>query len=102
GILVMTGLFSINLRIMGRANLSLLHQANLFQESFLKDLPPYFNSVVIGLVVAVVVVGLLMLFLNTQLGQGFIAAGDNPNMARSLGIDPDHQMVLGLMVGNGL
>ena len=99
GILVMTGLFSINLRIMGRANLSLLHQANLFQESFL---PPYFNSVVIGLVVAVVVVGLLMLFLNTQLGQGFIAAGDNPNMARSLGIDPDHQMVLGLMVGNGL
>ena len=43
-----------------------------------------------------------MLFLNTQLGQGFIAAGDNPNMARSLGINPDHQMVLGLMVGNRL
>ena len=100
GILVMTGLFSINLRIMGRANLSLLHQANLFQGSFLKDLPPYFNSVVIGLIV--VVIGLMMLFLNTQLGQGFIAAGDNPNMARSLGINPDHQMVLGLMVGNGL
>ena len=96
GILVMTGLFSINLRIMGRANLSLLHQANLFQGSFLKDLPPYFNSVVIGLIVVVIVVGLLML------GQGFIAAGDNPNMARSLGINPDHQMVLGLMVGNGL
>ena len=102
GILVMTGLFSINLRIMGRANLSLLHQANLFQGSFLKDLPPYFNSVVIGLIVVVIVVGLLMLFLNTQLGQGFIAAGDNPNMARSLGINPDHQMVLGLMVGTGL
>ena len=74
GILVMTGLFSINLRIMGRANLSLLHQANLFQGSFLKDLPPYFNSVVIGLIVVVLVVGLLMLFLNTQLGQGFIVA----------------------------
>ncbi len=102
GILVMTGLFSINLRIMGRANLSLLHQANLFQGSFLKDLPPYFNSVVVGLIVVVIVVGLLMLFLNTQLGQGFFAAGDNPNMARSLGINPDHQMVLGLMVGNGL
>lgn len=102
GILVMTGAYSVNLRIMGRSNLSLLNKANLFGAKFLKDLPPYFDSVVVGLLVAVVVVALLILFLNTQLGQGFIAAGDNPTMARSLGIAPNRQEVLGLIVGNGL
>ncbi|MFD1393413.1 ABC transporter permease [Lacticaseibacillus jixianensis] len=102
GILVMTGAYSVNLRIMGRSNLSLLNKANLFGTKFLQALPPYFDSVLVGLVVAVVVVTLLILFLNTQLGQGFIAAGDNPTMARSLGIAPARQEVLGLIVGNGL
>ncbi len=102
GILVMTGAYSVNLRIMGRANLSLLNKPNLFAAKFLKSLPPYFDSVVVGLIVALVVVTLLILFLNTQLGQGFIAAGDNPTMARSLGIAPARQEVLGLIVGNGL
>ncbi|WP_225047715.1 ABC transporter permease [Lacticaseibacillus kribbianus] len=102
GILVMTGLFSINLRVMGRANLSLLNQRNLFDTPFLKSLPVYSDSVVVGAIVCAVVVALLIGFLNTQLGQGFIAAGDNPTMARSLGINPAHQQVLGLMLGNGL
>ncbi len=56
----------------------------------------------VGLIVIVVVVVLLVLFLNTELGQGFIAAGDNRTMARSLGINPDNMQVLGLVVGNGL
>lgn len=102
GILVMTGLYSVNLRIMGAANVSLLNKANLFNAPFLKNLPPYFDSVVVGLIVAVIVVALLILFLNTQIGQGFIASGDNPTMARSLGINPAHQQILGLVVGNGL
>ncbi|WP_125705611.1 ABC transporter permease [Lacticaseibacillus daqingensis] len=102
GILVMTGLFSINLRVMGRANLSLLNQANLFDNPFLKSLPLYVDSVVVGAVVCAIVVIALILFLNTQLGQAFIAAGDNPTMARSLGINPAHQQVLGLVLGNGL
>lgn len=99
GILVMTGLFSINLRIMGRANLSLLNQANLFKYL---HFGPEFNSVIIGAGSAIVIVGVLIVFLNTQRGQAFIAAGDNPNMAQSLGINPDNQQILGLMVGNGL
>lgn len=102
GILVMTGLYSINLRVMGRANLSLLNQPNLFNAHWLKALPAYFDAVVVGVIACVVIVTLLILFLNTQIGQAFIAAGDNPAMARSLGIDPDHQMLLGLVVGNGL
>lgn len=102
GILVMTGLFSINLRVMGRANLSLINQPNLFGARWLSALPAYFDSVVVGLLVVIIIVTLLIGFLNTQVGQGFIAAGDNATMARSLGINPDHQMLLGLVVGNGL
>lgn len=102
GILTMTALYSINLRVMGKANLSLLNQPNLFSAKILADLPPYFGSVVVGLIVITVVIILLVLFLNTELGQGFIAAGDNRTMARSLGINPDNMQILGLVVGNGL
>lgn len=102
GILVMTALYSINLRIMGQSNLSLLGMKNLFNGKWMSSMPPYIGSVVFGFVVVTIVVALLMVFLNTRLGQGFIAAGDNRNMARSLGINPDHMQVLGLVVGNGL
>ncbi|WP_127849527.1 ABC transporter permease [Lacticaseibacillus hulanensis] len=102
GILTMTALYSINLRVMGKANLSLLNQPNLFSAKILADLPPYVGSVVVGLIVITVVIILLVLFLNTELGQGFIAAGDNRTMARSLGINPDNMQILGLVVGNGL
>jgi putative ABC transport system permease protein len=102
GILTMTGLYSINLRVMGRANLSLLNQANLFTSKLLRGMNMFTSSVVVGIVVTVIVVVLLILFLNTEIGQGFIAAGDNRVMARSLGINPDSMQVLGLVVGNGL
>lgn len=102
GILTMTGLYSINLRVMGRANLSLLNQANLFTSKLLGGMNMFTSSVVVGVIVTVVVVVLLILFLNTEIGQGFIAAGDNRVMARSLGINPDSMQVLGLVVGNGL
>ncbi|KRM73102.1 ABC transporter permease [Lacticaseibacillus brantae] len=102
GILVMTALFSINLRVMGRANLSLLNQPNLFKSLTNTLVSADFSSVLIGFVAVGLVVALLMLFLNTQRGQAFIAAGDNPTMAQSLGINPKRQQVLGLMLGNGL
>lgn len=102
GILTMTGLYSINLRVMGRANLSLLNQPNLFTSKFLAGMPTFLASVLIGVIVVVIVVGLLIIFLNTELGQGFIAAGDNRAMARSLGINPDNMQILGLVIGNGL
>ncbi|KRM87822.1 ABC transporter permease [Lacticaseibacillus thailandensis] len=102
GILVMTALYSVNLRIMGQSNLSLLGMKNLFTGKWMNSMPPYIGSVIFGFIVVTIVVALLMVFLNTRLGQGFIAAGDNRNMARSLGINPDHMQVLGLVVGNGL
>ena len=102
GILVMTACYSVNLRIMGRANVSLLGKATLFKNHFLESLPQYFDSVVLGTIVMVVVTSIVIYFLQTQLGQGFIATGDNQTMARSLGINTDNMKIMGLMVSNGL
>lgn len=102
GILVMTACYSINLRIMGRANVSLMGKATLFKNTFLQSLPQYFDSVFVGTAVMVVVTAIVIYFLQTDLGQGFIATGDNQTMARSLGINTDNMKIMGLMISNGL
>ena len=102
GILVMTGIYSINLRILGRANVGLMHQKTLFSPEFLKNLPDGFDSVCVGIIFTIVIVILLAVFLNTDIGQAFIATGDNEKMARSLGIHTDNTKILGLMISNGL
>ncbi|WP_125573891.1 ABC transporter permease [Levilactobacillus huananensis] len=102
GILVMTACYSVNLRIMGRANVSLLGKNTLFKNHFLASLPQYFDSVVLGTTVMVIITTVVIYFLQTELGQGFIATGDNQTMARSLGINTDNMKIMGLMVSNGL
>lgn len=102
GILTMTGLYSINLRVMGRANLSLLGKStidNLLQKF---KLPSQFDTIFIGLFIAVFVISALVLFFRTELGQALIATGDNEIMARSLGISTNKTKILGLMLSNGL
>ena len=69
---------------------------------FLESLPQYFNSVVLGIVVVIVITGILIFFLNTDFGQAFIATGDNPSMAKSLGIYTDFMVIVGLMLSNGI
>lgn len=102
GILVMTATLSINLRIMGSANISLLNQKSIFSIKILQHLPKYFDSVFLGLVIIVVITAGLIFFLQTELGQAFIATGDNPNMAQSIGIQTDRMTIMGLMLSNGL
>lgn len=102
GILTMTGVYSVNLRILGKANVGLLNQATLLNGKFLSTLPNNFPTIIIGLIFAISIIILLALFLNTDLGQAFIATGDNEIMARSLGINTDNMKILGLMVSNGL
>ena len=101
GILTMTAAYSVNLRIMGnKSNLSLLGQETLFSNQFLRQLPQYFDSVGMGVIVIITIC--LVLFLNTEYGQAFIATGDNPTMARSMGISTNKMVIFGLMVSNGL
>lgn len=102
GILVMTAAYSINLRIMGRSNLTLLDKPTLLKGAFLQSLPMYFDSVVLGMIVIALLTLVLIYFLQTDLGQAFIATGDNEKMARSLGIKTDNMKIMGLMVSNGV
>lgn len=102
GILTMTAVYSINLRIMGQANRSLLGKGTLFSADFLDFLPKNFPTVVVGLVIIVVVTAATAIFLQTELGQAFIVTGDNRAMARSLGVNTDNMTIMGLMISNGL
>lgn len=102
GILVMTAAYSINLRIMGRSNISLLGQKTLFSNKFLQSLPQYFDSVLVGIVVVVIFTIIVIFVLNTDWGQAFIATGDNRQMAKSLGIKTDWMIIVGLMLSNGI
>lgn len=102
GILVMTACLSINLRVMGGSNVSLLGQKTFFSAAFFQTLPKYFDSVLIGGGTIIVVTALVALFLETELGQAFIVTGDNKMMARSQGINTDAMTILGLTISNGL
>lgn len=101
-ILTMTALYSVNLRIMGRPNVPLLRQPTLFTN--LSDWG--FNHPMQALIVFAVVVLLLKLvidwFLSTQIGLAIRATGDNPDMIRSLGVNTNNMIVLGLAFSNGL
>ncbi|HGC7061738.1 TPA: ABC transporter permease [Streptococcus agalactiae] len=99
GILVMTSCHSIMLMVMKIANLGL----NEIQT--LKDFLPFSNDLnllVLGLIAILLVISALIYFLYTRLGQAYIATGDNPDMAKSFGIDTDKMEMLGLIVSNGL
>ncbi|GAO99130.1 ABC transporter permease [Fructobacillus ficulneus] len=102
GILVMTACLSINLRIMGSANISLLNQKTIFSAKFLQDLPKYFDGVVVGLIIIALLTITLIWFLQTELGQAFIATGDNAKMAAAFGIKTDQMTIMGLMVSNAM
>lgn len=103
GILTMTGLYSINLRIMGRANISLLNHPRVTQLlNGVLPLPTLTNVIIVGTIVTVLIVSVLYLFFRTDLGQALIATGDNERMAKAMGINTSSMKVLGLMAGNGL
>ncbi|CAM3032260.1 ABC transporter permease [Lactococcus hircilactis] len=89
GILVMTSSNSIMLMVMGQANLGMLGY-------------PRLQNIWVSLIAVVLVVGLMIFFLNTDLGQAFIATGDNPEMATSFGINTNRMELLGLIVSNGI
>ncbi|HEK9981683.1 ABC transporter permease [Streptococcus equi subsp. zooepidemicus Sz35] len=99
GILVMTSCHSIMLMVMGRANLG-LHDLKRIQDylPFATDT----NVLVAGLVVATLVIFLLMYFLYTNIGQAYIATGDNRDMAKSFGIHTDRMELMGLAISNAL
>lgn len=99
GILVMTSCHSIMLMLMGRANLGLLGSSKI------QDILPFsgeVNDLLTGLIFVSLVIAALLFFLDTKLGQAYIATGDNPDMARSFGINTGRMELMGLILSNGL
>ena len=99
GILVMTSCHSIMLMLMGRANLGLLGTKQI------QDFLPFsseINNLLTGLLFVSLVITALLFFLDTKLGQAYIATGDNPDMARSFGIHIGRMELMGLVLSNGV
>lgn len=102
GILTQIALYSINLRIMGRANLPLLRSDTLL--SGMREAGQLGTWVSVAVFAAVVAAFILALdwFLNTDLGLALQATGDNERMIRAQGVSTDNTKILGLSLSNGL
>jgi putative ABC transport system permease protein len=102
GLLVMTILFTINLRIMGRSNIPLLYFGTILTP--IEKLIPKSSlpSILFFLIVILLSKWLLDKFLTTELGLALRATGDNEQMIKSLGVDTDFTNILGLGMANAL
>ncbi|MCI6100574.1 MAG: ABC transporter permease [Selenomonas sp.] len=102
GILTMIALYSVNLRIMGKANLPLLQQDTIFTIARSLGFDNNVTVLVVGAIVVLIVAVLNYWFFGTELGTAVRATGCNPHMIRANGIDTDVMVVLGLLLSNGL
>ena len=104
GILTQLGLYSANLKIMGKANQAVNgNKYNLLVSlRNVKNVPFYQNTILIVAIFIVVLIAILYWFFGTELGCSLRATGCNPNMSRAQGINTDVCKVLGLMISNGL
>lgn len=104
GILTQLGLYSVNLKILGKANQALnASKYNLLVSlRNVKNVPFYENTILIAAIFVLVLVGILYWFFGTALGCSLRATGSNLNMSRAQGINTKTNTVLGLMLSNGL
>ncbi len=102
GILMMTMLYSVNLRIMGRSNIQLLTVDTLLTPLENLEINRFIPIISFFLVVTFAFKFLMDLFLHTQIGLAMRATGDNEQMIRTLGVNTDRMTVLGLGISNGL
>lgn len=103
GILSMIALYSINIRIMGKANTSLLGESTI-----LTGLGNIFSvstnnlALIIGIIVSTIVIFVLYWFFGTEIGSTIRATGNNEYMVRALGANTDTMKIVGLMLSNAL
>jgi putative ABC transport system permease protein len=113
GILTMIGLYSINLRIMGQANTSLVGLDTMI--SIIKGILPsakelgirdstlnIWVTMAVGVILTAAVIGIIYWFFGTELGCCIRATGNNEAMVRAQGVNTDHMKILGLVISNGL
>lgn len=116
GIITMTGLYSINLKIMGTSNLSVFRLDTVFtpinnlkdfltenfaSNNFIHSLTPWFYCIILAIVIYIIK-KIIDWFLQTDLGLAIRATGDNPAMIRSFGVNTNTSIIIGLMLSNAL
>ena len=105
GIITMTALYSINLRIAGKANLPIFAKETLFKNAWTKALPEWisdYSTVLLILVITLIAKVLLDVFLKTKAGYLLRAAGDNAAVVTTLARDEGTVKIMGLMIANSL
>ena len=103
GIIVLTALYSVNLLVLGSANVSLVGQETLVTVmTSALSLSKLYAVILIGVIFVALVILLLVVLLNTQMGLALRATGDNLAMGEANGIKVDRMKILGYMVSNGL
>lgn len=106
GIIVMTGLYSINLAITGnKANLPIFSKDTIFENDFIFGLPEAvsdYTTVIILFLIVLVVKVVLDLYLQTRSGYLLRAVGDNETLVTSLAKDKGSVKIIGLALANGL
>lgn len=103
GILTQLALYSVNLKILGKANQALNAGKYELLVSLrnVRNVPFYQNTIFIGAIFVVIIVAVLYWFFGTSLGCSLRATGSNLNMSRAQGINTKVNTVLGLMISNG-
>ena len=104
GILTQLSLYSVNLKIMGKANQAInVDKYNILVSlRRIKNVPITQNTILIVAIFIIVVIAVLYWFFGTELGCSLRATGCNANMSRAQGINTNFCKVLGLMISNGL
>ena len=104
GILTQLSLYSINLKIMGKANqaVNVRNYKLLVSMQYNKGVSFYQNTIfIVGIIIAVIII-LLYWFFGTEKGCAIRATGSNPNMSRANGINTNINKVIALMLSNGI
>lgn len=107
GILTMTALYSINIRIMGKANTPLLGKETIF--TFINRIFSFtglnfqiISSIILGIMICITIIITLYWFFGTDLGFSIRATGNNKNMVSALGINVGIMQIIALALSNGL
>ena len=106
GIIMMTALWSINLRVAGTANVPLFSQKTIFKNDVIDKVVPEalskYSTLIMILIIAIFCKILLDLYMKTQSGYLLRAVGDNDKLVTSLAKDQGNVKILGLAIANGL
>jgi len=100
GILTMIALYSVNLHVMGKANVSLLRMKTIYTYFEAMNISATWALALVGLLIAIITGIFLFWFFGTEIGAAIRATGVNPQMIRAQGVNTDSMIVLGLLLSN--